>query len=118
MVTSVDGKVPDPADETDPVRRNAIVRALEYMGLEPNMPITSIAIDKVFIGSCTNSRIEDLRAAAAVVKGKKRAASVRLAWSCRVPVSSRNRRKRKDWTGFSSRRVLNGVNRAVPCVWR
>ena len=79
MVTSVDGKVPDPANEVDPVRRNAIVRALEYMGLEPGVPITSIAVDKVFIGSCTNSRIEDLRAAAAVVKGKKRAENVKLA---------------------------------------
>ena len=79
MVTSIDGKVPDPANEADPVRRNAIIRALEYMDLKPDMPITSIAIDKVFIGSCTNSRIEDLRAAAAVVKGKKRAANVKLA---------------------------------------
>ena len=79
MVTSVNGKVPDPANEADPIRRDAIVRALKYMDLQPNMPITSIAIDKVFIGSCTNSRIEDLRAAAAVVKGKKRAPNVALA---------------------------------------
>ncbi len=79
MVTSVDGKVPDPANEADPIRRDAIVRALKYMDLQPNMPITSIAIDKVFIGSCTNSRIEDLRAAAEVVKGKKRAPNVTLA---------------------------------------
>ena len=74
MVTSI-----DPANEADPIRRDAIVRALKYMDLQPNMPITSIAIDKVFIGSCTNSRIEDLRAAAAVVKGKKRAPNVALA---------------------------------------
>ena len=79
MVTSVDGKVPDPANETDPIRRDAIVRALQYMDLQANMPITSIVIDKVFIGSCTNSRIEDLRAAAEVVKGKKRASNVKLA---------------------------------------
>lgn len=80
MVTSVDGKVPDPANEADPIRREQqFVRALKYMDLQPNMPITSIAIDKVFIGSCTNSRIEDLRAAAAVVKGKKRASNVTLA---------------------------------------
>lgn len=79
MVTSIDGKVPDPANEADPIRRDAIVRALQYMDLQANMPITSIAIDKVFIGSCTNSRIEDLRAAAAVVKGKKRASNVTLA---------------------------------------
>lgn len=87
MVTSVDGKVPDPANEADPIRRDAIVRALKYMDLQPNMPITSIAIDKVFIGSCTNSRIEDLRAAAAVVKGKKRAPNVARRWLFPVPVS-------------------------------
>ena len=79
MVTTVDGRVPDPARETDPVKREGVARALKYMGLEPNMPITDIAIDKVFIGSCTNSRIEDLRAAAAVAQGKKVASSVKLA---------------------------------------
>ncbi len=79
MVTSVDGRVPDPAAVSDPVHRKGMQRALEYMGLNPNMPITDIAIDKVFIGSCTNARIEDLRAAAAVAKGKKVAANVTLA---------------------------------------
>jgi 3-isopropylmalate/(R)-2-methylmalate dehydratase large subunit len=79
MVTSIDGRVPDPANETDPTRRGGIERALQYMGLEPNTPINQIRIDKVFIGSCTNSRIEDLRAAAAVAKGKHVAANVKLA---------------------------------------
>jgi 3-isopropylmalate/(R)-2-methylmalate dehydratase large subunit len=79
MVTTIDGVVPDPAREADPVRRDGIERALSYMGLAPNMPITEIRIDKVFIGSCTNSRIEDLRAAAAVVKGRRKASNVRLA---------------------------------------
>jgi 3-isopropylmalate/(R)-2-methylmalate dehydratase large subunit len=79
MVTSVDGTVPDPARESDPIRRDGIERALKYMNLAPNTPITQIAIDKVFIGSCTNSRIEDLRAAAKVVNGKRIAASVKLA---------------------------------------
>jgi 3-isopropylmalate/(R)-2-methylmalate dehydratase large subunit len=79
MVVSVEGRVPDPDRETDPTRREGIERALLYMGLEPNTAITSIKLDKVFIGSCTNSRIEDLRAAAAVARGRHVAASVRLA---------------------------------------
>jgi 3-isopropylmalate/(R)-2-methylmalate dehydratase large subunit len=79
MVTTIDGKVPDPAQVNDPVQREWIERALKYMDLEPNMPIAEIRPDKIFIGACTNSRIEDLRAAAAVVKGKRVAAGVKLA---------------------------------------
>ncbi|MDB5902334.1 MAG: leuC [Betaproteobacteria bacterium] len=79
MVVAVDGKVPDPAQEKDPVQREWAERALKYMALEPNTPITEIKLDKVFIGSCTNSRIEDLRAAAAVVKGRHVAPNIKLA---------------------------------------
>ncbi|HSW84870.1 MAG TPA: 3-isopropylmalate dehydratase large subunit [Usitatibacter sp.] len=79
MVTSVEGRVPDPEKEKDPVKREAMERALTYMGLEPNTAITDIKVDKIFIGSCTNSRIEDLRAAAAVVRGKRVAKNVKLA---------------------------------------
>jgi 3-isopropylmalate/(R)-2-methylmalate dehydratase large subunit len=79
MVDTVEARVPDPARIDDPVKRLSLQRALDYMGLKANTPITEIAIDKVFIGSCTNSRIEDLRAAADVIKGRHVASNVKLA---------------------------------------
>ncbi len=79
MVLPVGARVPDPAHESDASRREGMERALAYMGLAPNTPLTEIAVDKVFIGSCTNSRIEDLRAAAAVIRGRKKAGNVKLA---------------------------------------
>ena len=79
MVLPVGAAVPDPQRESDPTRREGMERALQYMGLMANTPLTEIKVDKVFIGSCTNSRIEDLRAAAAVIKGRKKAANVKLA---------------------------------------
>jgi 3-isopropylmalate/(R)-2-methylmalate dehydratase large subunit len=79
QVVAIDGRVPDPDHEKDAVKRDAMEKALVYMNLKPNTAIEDIRIDKVFIGSCTNSRIEDLRAAAAVVRGKQRASNVTLA---------------------------------------
>lgn len=81
MVTTIDGSVPDPEAERDPAKREGIERALAYMGLEPRTPMAGIYLDKVFIGSCTNGRIEDLREAAWVVKrlGRRVAGNVKLA---------------------------------------
>ncbi len=79
MVVSISGRVPDPGQVTDAVKKQGIERALEYMGLTPGQAIRDITIDKVFIGSCTNARIEDMREAAAVVKGRRKADGVSLA---------------------------------------
>jgi 3-isopropylmalate/(R)-2-methylmalate dehydratase large subunit len=109
MVLPVDSRVPDPDKERDPTRRDSIERALRYMGLEPNMPVTDIRIDKVFIGSCTNSRIEDLRAAAAVVRGRRVASNVRLAMV--VPGSGRVKEQ-------AEREGLDRIFRDAGFEWR
>ena len=79
MVVAIDARVPDPAAETDQVKQTGMQRALDYMSLTAGQKITDIKLDRVFIGSCTNSRIEDLRAAAAVVKGKTKAENIKEA---------------------------------------
>ena len=79
MVATIAGAVPAPEDFADPVTSEGVARALQYMGLAPRTPIKQISIDKVFIGSCTNSRIEDLRAAAAIARGRQVADNVKLA---------------------------------------
>lgn len=79
MVVPVDANIPDPAAESDAVKRNGMLKALKYMGLNANQPVQDIRLDRVFIGSCTNSRIEDLREAAAAIKGGKVSATVKQA---------------------------------------
>ncbi len=79
MVVDINGRVPDPAVVDDPIRRQSLATALVYMGLEANQAVRDIRLDKVFIGSCTNSRIEDLRAAATVVKGRRVAKNIKQA---------------------------------------
>ncbi|WP_292362759.1 aconitase family protein, partial [Methylophaga sp. UBA1464] len=79
MVVPVDARIPDPDAENDAVKRNGMLKALKYMGLNANQPIQDIRLDRVFIGSCTNSRIEDLREAAAAIKGGKVAETVKQA---------------------------------------
>ncbi len=93
MVVPVHGSVPDPADYDDPEQRAAVERALTYMGLEPGTPIGEISVDRVFIGSCTNSRIEDLRAAASIIAGRQVHPSVR---ALVVPGSASVKRQAED----------------------
>ncbi|MEN9868667.1 MAG: 3-isopropylmalate dehydratase large subunit, partial [Pseudomonadota bacterium] len=109
MVLAIDARVPDPDQEKDAVRRDAMEKALAYMGLEPNTALEDIRIDKVFIGSCTNSRIEDLRAAASVVRGKYRASNVRLAMV--VPGSGLVKEQ-------AEREGLDQIFRAAGFEWR
>ena len=94
MVISVNQAIPDPSESNDVIKREGIINALNYMDLEPGMRFDEIKIDKVFIGSCTNSRIEDLRAAAAIVKGKKVSKDIKLAMV--VPGSGLIKRKAED----------------------
>jgi 3-isopropylmalate/(R)-2-methylmalate dehydratase large subunit len=111
MVLSIEDRVPDPERERDAVKRDAIERALAYMGLEPNKPLADVFIDKVFIGSCTNSRIEDLREAAAVVRriGGKLARNVKLAMV--VPGSGLVKQQ-------AEREGLDAVFKAAGFEWR
>jgi len=111
MVLGIDGRVPDPDKEKDTVRRNAMERALSYMALEPGKPLTDIFVDKVFIGSCTNSRIEDMREAAAIVKklGRKVAKNIKLAMV--VPGSGQVKEQ-------AEREGLHEIFKAAGFEWR
>ncbi len=118
MVVPIDGRVPDPDREKDAGRREGIERALVYMGLTPNTPMTDIGIDKVFIGSCTNSRIEDLRAAAWVARGRRVASTVKLAMV--VPGSGlvKAQAEREGLDRCSATRASTGASPAARCASR
>jgi len=111
MVVSIEDRVPDPGSEPDPARRATMQRALDYMALKANQPLADVWIDKVFIGSCTNSRIEDLREAAAIVQrmGGRVAANVKLALV--VPGSGLVKEQ-------AEREGLDGVFTAAGFEWR
>jgi 3-isopropylmalate/(R)-2-methylmalate dehydratase large subunit len=109
MVVSIDGRVPDPEAQPDSVRRESMLKALRYMDLTPGMAITDIRPDHVFIGSCTNARIEDLRAAAAVIRGRKVASGIRQALV--VPGSGLVRRQ-------AEAEGLDKIFRAAGFEWR
>src|SRR6202012_4168625 len=129
MVSGVTAKVPEPGSFSEPKDQKAAEGALQYMGVKAGTPIVDIPIDRVFIGSCTNSRIDDLRAAAHLVEGKKvarwgeearwgRGWRGRLSrrWWCLVRAGSRRRRKKKGSTRFSARRDSNGAMRGAACA--
>ena len=108
MVAPVDGVVPDPAEFSDPEQRDAVERALRYMDLAPGTPLVEVAIDKVFIGSCTNARIEDLRIAAQVVAGRRVADGVH---AIVVPGSAQVKRRAEE-------EGLDAIFQAAGFEWR
>ena len=116
MVAPVSGSIPDPTLETDPTKKGNLEQALKYMGLKAGTEIKNIQLDYIFIGSCTNSRIEDLREAAQVVKDRKVAENIEVAMVVPVPGWLKSRQRKKGWIKFSPVRVYSGVNLAVLCV--
>ena len=114
-VLPIDGRIPDPSQETDPVRRKEMEAALAYMDLTPGRAIEGTPIDWVFIGSCTNSRISDLRAAAAVVNAARRPRMC-APGSCRDRPGSSGKPRPRGWIKSSVTPVLNGASPVAPCV--
>ena len=117
MVRAVTEQVPAPEDFDSPADREAAERALHYMALEPGTPIQEIALDRVFIGSCTNSRIGDLRAAAEVVAGRKVAAERERDGRARLPAGQGAGRGRGPRSTSSATPASTGASPAARCAW-
>ena len=118
MVAAVTASVPTLDEQPNEEKRKGLERALEYMGLEGGQAIESIKVDRVFIGSCTNSRIEDMRAAAAVAKGRQVASSVKQVLIVPGSQMVKAQAEAEGWIRSLLRRVWIGVSRAALCVWR
>jgi len=119
MVAPVTGRVPNPSSFAQASEREAAERALKYMALEPDTPIQEIKLDRVFLGSCTNSRLEDLRNAAQVVKGRRVNSKVQ---AMVVPGSALVKKQAEaegldPWTASSEMQALTGGWPAAPCAW-
>ena len=117
MVVPVTGRVPDPASIADPNEREVAERALTYMDLEPDTAMTDVKIDRVFIGACTNARLEDLRAAAQVVKGRRVHQEVYAMVVPRVRSHQASKPRKRGWTGYSPTPGSTGGLRDARCAW-